>query len=101
MRELFIYYRVRDADAASAREAVSVMQHELRKSRPGLLARLLTRHGANSGTQTWMETYSLEGEAQGIDATLEALVEASAAAWAHLVDGARQVEVFESQALSS
>ncbi|MEO8523991.1 MAG: DUF4936 family protein [Caldimonas sp.] len=95
MRELFIYYRVREADLAAARTAVKAMQHELRISRPGLLARLLTRQGVDGGMQTWMETYSLAGEGRGFDAGFESEIEAHAARIAHLIDGIRHVEAFE------
>lgn len=101
MRELFVYYRIRKADAVAAREAVSGMQSELRLSQTGLRARLFTRQSVDGGLQTWMETYSLAGGKQGIDADLEAAIEAAAAAWSHLVDGTRHVEAFEAEARSS
>ena len=98
MRELFVYYRVREADAAAAREAVSAMQNELRSAHPGLRARLLTRQGAGAGAgagaQTWMETYSLGTGSEGVDAAFEALIETRAASLACLIDGSRHVEAF-------
>jgi hypothetical protein len=96
MRELFVYYRVRDADAAAAREAVAAMHAELRRSWPGLRARLMTRQGVDGGKQTWMETYSLADGARGIDAGVESVIEARAANLARFIDGSRHVEAFES-----
>lgn len=98
MRELFIYYRVRDTDVAEAREAVGAMQRELRRSRPGLQARLMTRQGGDGGTQTWMETYSLVDDAGGIDAGVESVIETHAMSLARFIDGSRHVEAFESEA---
>lgn len=94
MRELFVYYRVREADAAAAREAVGAMQNELRSAHPELRARLLTRQGAGAGAQTWMETYSLGTGSQGVDAAFEALIETRAASLAGFIDGSRHVEAF-------
>jgi Domain of unknown function (DUF4936) len=97
MRELFVYYRVREVDAAAARAAVLAMHDGLRVSQPGLRVRLLTRSGTgDDGPQTWMETYSLPGQGQGVGSDLEALIETQAAGWAHLVDGPRHIEAFMS-----
>ena len=101
MRELFVYYRIRDADAAAARRAALAMQDELRRTHPGLAARLLTRAGGSDGLQTWMETYTLAGDAAGVDAGLEAEIERQATSWAALVAGPRHVEAFDSAPLSS
>jgi len=94
MRELYIYYRVRDAHAAAARRAVEAMHDRLREAHPGLIARLLTRAGGDSAPQTWMETYALPGSADGVGTEVEALIEAQAASWSHLVAGSRHVEAF-------
>ena len=94
MRELFVYYRVREVDAAAARAAVLAMHEGLRVSQPGLIVRVLTRSGTGEGPQTWMETYSLPNQARGISPDLEALIESQAATWAHLVEGPRHVEAF-------
>ena len=95
MRELYIYYRVREIDATAARAAVLAMHDGLRFSQPGLIVRLLTRSGTgDDGPQTWMETYSLPGQARGIGPDLEALIESQAATWAHLVEGPRHIEAF-------
>ena len=99
MRELFIYYQVRGADAAAARETVTAMQDELRASRAGLQARLLVRCGDGGDLQTWMETYAQAGASRNIDAALEALIEARAKRLDRFIAGARHVEAFEAGAV--
>jgi len=94
MRELFVYYRVRDADVAAARQAVQAMQDGLRAAHSGLEARLLVRAGEGEASQTWMETYALPGAREGIGPGLEERIEAQAATWAQLVAGPRHVEAF-------
>ena len=96
MRELFIYYRVRGADATAARGAVEAMQNALRSTRPGLRARLLIR--LEDSAQTWMETYSTSAESPGIDAAFEALIEVRARDLAPFIDGTRHVEAFDADA---
>ena len=94
MRELFVYYRVDAANASAAGRAVAAMQERLRHAHPGLVARLLSRAGSDSAEQTWMETYALPASAGGIDAGIEAAIEAAAADWRSLVAGPRHVEAF-------
>ena len=94
MRELFVYYRVDGSDAGAARRAVGVMHDRMRRAHPGLDARLLTRAGDGSSMQTWMETYALPGSAHGVDASVEAAIEAAAADWRELLAGPRHVEAF-------
>ncbi len=98
MRELFAYYRVRNANTTSAREAVGAMQDDLRAARPGLLARLLVRQGEVDGLQTWMEIYSAAPGSAGIDVAFEALIESRSKALAPFIDGVRQVEAFDAEA---
>jgi len=94
MRELYVYYRIRDTDAAAAGQAARSMQDALRAAHPGLTARLLTRAGAGEALQTWMEIYSRAAPSQGVDAALEGSIEMQAARWAHLVAGPRHIEAF-------
>ena len=94
MRELYIYYRVADADAVAARREVEAMHDRLRQAHPGLVARLLNRADDGSGQQTWMEIYALPGSAGGIPADLEASIEGWAARWSALIAGSRHVEAF-------
>jgi hypothetical protein len=98
MRELFVYYRVREDVAAQARGAVGAMQRALGAAHPGLIARLLSRCEADGGA-TWMETYALEpsSESTGIDAQIEASIAGRATALWPFIDGPRHVEIFDSE----
>jgi hypothetical protein len=87
MIDLYVYYKVRDADAAALAPLVRALQ--ARVSNPGA-ARLLRRPGSQDGVQTWMEVYpDVSGTFAG---ALEAA--ASEAGFGHLVQGPRRVEVF-------
>jgi hypothetical protein len=98
VRELFVWYRVRDERIADARAAVQAMQDALAVRWPGLHARLLTRDDAGGGGQTWMETYSRDagaaGGSDGIDAGIEQAIATAARSLAALLDGTRHVEAF-------
>ncbi len=91
MRELFIYYRVRRADALDAQAAVSQLQAQLRTRYPRLRTRLLRRPAEEHGSQTWMETYASDG---GISAQMQTDIEWTARALAPFIDGPRHTEVF-------
>jgi hypothetical protein len=98
VRELFVWYRVDERRADAARAAVTAMQGALVAACAGLQVRLLVRRGG-SGVQTWMETYSRSAsfpdDPSGIDATIEAAIEAAARALQGVIDGERHVEAFE------
>jgi len=94
MRELFVYYRVPEAEAAAAQRDIESLQAELRGAHAGLEARLLRRPAASNGVQTWMEIYQRPGHALGIDESLQADIEARAARRARHFEGPRHVEVF-------
>lgn len=91
-RELYIYYRVADANADEAARAVSTMQRTLRAAHPGLAARLLRRPDAAGGVRTWMETYS--NPSAGVDAAIETAIADAARALSQWIDGDRHVEIF-------
>lgn len=96
MGELFVYYRVRAADAPVARVAVLALQARLRQMFPGLHARLLQRSGPPGEAQTWMETYAfnpLHG-ARDITLQIQQEIESQARCVTDHIDGARHVEVF-------
>jgi hypothetical protein len=95
MRELFIYYRVRDTDAGAARNAVMAMHDALRSSHAGLRTRLLIRR--EDGVQTWMETYSTSAES-GLDDAFEATIDVHAKDLLPFIDGTRHVEAFDADA---
>ena len=92
MRELYVYYRVPDDAAAAAAREVAAVQDELRAAWPGLEARLLRRPDSSGGQQTWMETYARAPA--GVDAAVQADIEARAARLLTHVAGPRHVEVF-------
>ena len=87
--DLYIYYKVRDADAASLHAAVRAMQAGLLASQqvPGQLKR---RPDSKEGVQTWMEIYPAVPAA--FTAALDAAVQQ--AGLAALIEGSRHTEVF-------
>ena len=120
MRELFVYYRVRAAQAGVARRAALAFQAELGSRYPALTARLLRRdegevidtsigtsvdknidknasHDNDRGRDaTWMETYLIDPriDAAGVSAALQAEIEAAARILEPFLNGTRHTEVF-------
>ena len=124
MRELFVYYRVRAAQAGAARRTALAFQAELGSRYPALTARLLRRDegevidtgiGKSVGTSvdknidknashdndrgrdaTWMETYLIDPriDAAGVSAALQAEIEAAARVLEPFLNGTRHTEVF-------
>ena len=120
MRELFVYYRVRAAQAGVARRAALAFQAELGSRYPALTARLLRRdegevidtsigtsvdknidknasHDNDRGRDaTWMETYLIDPriDAAGVSAAMQAEIEAAARVLEPFLNGARHTEVF-------
>jgi predicted phage gp36 major capsid-like protein len=90
-RELFVYWRVAQADAGLAEAALARMQQTLCRQHPVLVARLYRR--ADAETTTLMETYATPA---GVDAALQTAIAAAAerdlAAWRGAV---RHVELFD------
>lgn len=95
MRELFVYYRVNAALADAARAEVLRMQAELCARHDGLQARLLRRPCESDGLQTWMETYTLEGQPDGVSKAVQSEIEHAAEPLAPWIDGQRHSEVFD------
>ena len=92
-RELFIYWKLGEAQSAAAIRATAEMQVLLRAQHPGLQARLYRRADVKAGVMTLMEVY---GHAAGVDAGLQAAIERAAAQALHVwQDAPRHVEVFE------
>jgi len=87
--DLYIYYQVKDADAASLLAAVVPMQAAL-GARHGVACQLKRRPEAKDGKQTWMEVYAATpaGFASALD---EAVALAGLSAW---TDGPRHTELF-------
>jgi Domain of unknown function (DUF4936) len=97
VRELFVWYRVRDERAEQALAAVRAMHGALVATWPGLQARLLKRTDPGD-VQTWMETYAQSADSPpghaGIDADIARSIEVAALPLAALIDGARHTEAF-------
>jgi hypothetical protein len=85
MVDLYIYYKVRDQDAARLEPLVRAMQAGL-----GHAAQLKRRPLAAGGLQTWMEVYP------AADAAFGAALERAAreAGLEGLIEGPRRTEVF-------
>ena len=94
MREVFIYYRVRAADAAALLAAAQRWHASLRQQYPGLKPRLLRRSDDGHALQTWMETYAADPLPEGISPALQSDIEAQARVLAPWIDGPRHIEVF-------
>lgn len=91
MLHLYVYYKVRKADAANMREAVEKVQSRL-SERTGLRFYLRRRRGSDgSDADTWMEIY--EHVPAGFEQELDALV-ADAELESRTVGG-RHIERFE------
>jgi hypothetical protein len=87
--DLYIYYQVKEADAASLQAAVVLMQGEL-ASKHGVACQLKRRPEVKDGLQTWMEVYAA-APADFAAALGDAAERAGLSAW---TSGARHVEVF-------
>ena len=87
--DLYIYYQVKDADAAPLQAAVVAMQSSLAQ-RFGVTGQLKRRPEASDGKQTWMEVYA--ATPAGFAAALDnAVDQAGLSAW---IAGPRHTEVF-------
>ncbi|MET0265336.1 MAG: DUF4936 family protein [Duganella sp.] len=87
--DLYIYYKVREADTASLQAAVVQLQTALAASH-GVKAQLKRRPGASDGLQTWMEVYA------GVPADFQAVLDAEVeqAGLSSSIAGVRHTEVF-------
>ena len=95
-RELYVYYRVAQADVQAALQMVVAFQQRLREQHPGLRARVLRRSDARSDGVTLMETYAFDDHLQaGIGPGLQSRIEQAAAALAPLLCSPRQTEAFD------
>jgi hypothetical protein len=87
--DFYIYYQVKDADAASLQAAVAAMQTAL-VQRHGVSGQLKRRPEAKDGLQTWMEVYP--ATPAGFTSALEhAVQQAGLSAW---IAGPRHTELF-------
>ena len=93
MRELYIYYRIAEADLGAATAVVTSLHAALTAAHPGLQARLLRRPELSDGRATLMEVYAAPGPA-GVDEALQADIERLAEGLAPWLQSPRRVEVF-------
>ena len=90
--ELFLYWRTQAQDLTGAQAAVQALQRDLRRSHPGLVARLYVRHEEAGSDPTLMETYA---HPAGIGTALQqAIVDAAGELLARWCQGPRHLEVF-------
>jgi hypothetical protein len=90
MVDLYVYYKVRELDAAALAPRVRALQADV-AARHGATGQLKRRPESEGGLQTWMEVYA------GVDADFAARLDAAArdAALSALTAGPRHVEIFE------
>jgi hypothetical protein len=89
MLDLYVYYKVREENAARLQPLVRVMQAAL-AAQCGVTVQLKRRPEAQDGIQTWMEVYPAADDA--FPATLAAA--ARTAGFDGLIEGPRRAEVF-------
>jgi hypothetical protein len=89
MQDLYIYYRVAEANSAALASKVGAMQQQLGATF-GVVGQLKRRPQASGDVQTWMEVYL--GTRVGFEQALaDAVRDAGLAA---LIDGERHIEIF-------
>jgi len=89
MIDLYVYYKVRELDAAALAPRVRAMQAALAASH-GVAVQLKRRPDGKDGMQTWMEVYP--GAADTFADTVDSA--AACAGLADLISGPRRAEVF-------
>lgn len=89
MADLYIYYKVREADTEALLPRVAAMQQALAAAN-GVTPQLKQRPQTKDGLRTWMEVYP--AAPAGFDAALGAAVDS--AGIAHLIAGPRHTEEF-------
>lgn len=94
--ELYVYYRVAQANAQAALQTVAAFQQRLRQQHPGLATRVLQRSSERSDGVTLMEIYAFDGGSQrGIDLALRSCIEEAGAVLAPMLISPRQIEAFD------
>lgn len=98
VQEVFVYYKVAEADVGAVRAAADALQQALRADHPGLQARLLRRPGSSDGLVTVMELYAHAATPThpgGVDADLRAAIDERAQALRPWLKTPRHTEVFQ------
>lgn len=90
MIDLYVYYKVRDEDAARLAPLVRALQARVAGVAGAPAAQIKRRPASRDGLQTWMEVYP--AVAEGFPEALEAA--AADAGLADLLAGPRRAEVF-------
>lgn len=85
MIDLYVYYKVRELDAAALVPRVRALQDSV-----GVASQLKRRPDVRDGLQTWMEVYP--GVDDGFPARLDAA--ARTAGFEGLIEGPRRAEIF-------
>jgi hypothetical protein len=89
MIDLYVYYKVREPDAAALAPRVRALQAQVAQQH-GVQAQLKRRPEVRDGLQTWMEVYP--GVAAGFPAQLDTA--AAGAGIDALIAGPRRAEIF-------
>lgn len=90
-RQLYVYYRVAEADLPAVAHAVRDCQSSLMQASPGLRCELLRRPELREGQFTLMEIYQ---SADGIDNAQQTRIDAALEALNLPLAGPRHTEVF-------
>ena len=94
--ELYVYYRVAQANLQAALQTVLAFQQRLRTACPGLSARVLRRSNEHGVDMTLMEIYAFDdGRNTGFDPALHSRIEQAAAALTPLLSSPRRTEAFD------
>jgi hypothetical protein len=94
-REIYVYYRVEQAQWRAAADAVLAWQRELCDARRGLIARILRRPDVRDDAVTLMESYAFAPGTGAIDGALQTALERGAPALRAWLSGERHVEPFD------
>ncbi|WP_342116906.1 DUF4936 family protein [Pseudoduganella sp. OTU4001] len=96
--DLYVYYKVQDADTAGLQAAVIAMQAGLAAAH-GVAGQLKRRPAAADGVWTWMEVYPgvARSAADRPDAAFASVLDAAVAeaGLARWISGPRHTEIFE------
>jgi hypothetical protein len=93
MADLYVYYKVRAADAAGLAPRVRALQADV-AARLGVTGGLKRRPEERDGLQTWMEVYPAMDAARVPDFAAALSAAADAAGLADVIAGPRHFETF-------
>jgi hypothetical protein len=93
MADLYVYYKVRLADAAGLAPRVRALQTDV-AARLGVTGQLKRRPEERDGLQTWMEVYPRTDAARVLDFAAALSAAAETAGLADAIAGPRHFEIF-------